>query len=220
MPIHLFESYHKSSGLNFPCRSVLVKERDKVILISPISFSADQIQQIRSFGEVTDLVAPCLFHHLAMLKAIETFPKAKVWGVPGFEQKRADIPWSNPLTVDAWPYKDFLDIVAIDGIPKMNEVEFFHKVTRTLITTDLCFNLRKPPGLVAAVILRMAGTYNEFAVSRLIKMMVKDKPAFEESLVRLFHWDFDRIVMSHGKVLESGGKEVLRKALNARGFAI
>ena len=220
MPLHTFDSHVHAPGMKLPCRCVAVQEGNRVLLISPIQFTEDQIRAIHALGEVTDLVAPCLFHHLSMPGAIQLFPGAKVWGVPGFEKKRPDIPWTNTLTPETWPYVKFLDLLFIEGAPMYNEVDFFHFSTRTLITTDLCFNLRKPQGWAAGIILRMTGNYNGFAASRLLKMLVKDKPAFEKSLARLFQWDFDRILMNHGECLEADCKNSLCAALNARGFSI
>ncbi len=220
MSIHLFDSYVQLPGMKFPCRSVLVHEAGRVILFSPIDFSEEQLATIRAIGEVTDLVAPCLFHHLGMGKAIRQFPKARVWGVPGFKEKRPDIAWTDLLTPEKWPYKSFLDIVAIEGAPKYSEADFFHESTRTLLATDLCFNMRRPGGWAAGIILRIFGNYDGFASSRLLRVLVRDKVAFEKSLVQLFQWDFDKVVMAHGLPINSGGKELLRNALRARGFQV
>ena len=106
------------------------------------------------------------------------------------------------------------------GADKQNEVEFFHRPTRTLIATDLCFNLSKPKGWAAGIVLRFMGVYNGFAINKTLKKMAKDLPAFEQSLARLFQWNFDAIVMSHGEPIQKGGKALLREALEGRGFII
>lgn len=41
---------------------------------------------------------------------------------------------------------------------------------------------------------------------------MKDRRALLKSIDRTLEWDFDRVIMSHGDVLESGGKEAMREA--------
>jgi hypothetical protein len=42
--------------------------------------------------------------------------------------------------------------------------------------------------------------------------MIRDRNAARESVARILKWDFDRVIVTHGDVLESGGKEKLRAA--------
>jgi glyoxylase-like metal-dependent hydrolase (beta-lactamase superfamily II) len=45
-----------------------------------------------------------------------------------------------------------------------------------------------------------------------MRTAIRDKKAARESAERMLRWDFDRIVVSHGDVLEHGGPEALREA--------
>ena len=63
-----------------------------------------------------------------------------------------------------------------------------------------------------SLILRMAGTYGRVGTSRLFRMFIKDRPAFRASLDRVLQWDFDRVVVGHGDVVERGGKRALEQA--------
>jgi hypothetical protein len=40
---------------------------------------------------------------------------------------------------------------------------------------------------------------------------IRDRRAARESLERILGWDFDRVVVAHGDVLERGGREALRQ---------
>jgi hypothetical protein len=62
------------------------------------------------------------------------------------------------------------------------------------------------------------GTYNGLAMSRLWKVAMKDRKAFEDSIGKVLEWDFDRIVVAHGAVIERDGKRLLRGCLAERGF--
>ena len=54
----------------------------------------------------------------------------------------------------------------------------------------------------------------EVAVTATVQTKIKDKTVFRESLARVMRWDFDRVVMSHGRVLETDGKAKMSKAFD------
>jgi hypothetical protein len=43
-------------------------------------------------------------------------------------------------------------------------------------------------------------------------MAFRDKQAARRSVAAILEWDFDRVVVSHGQVLETGGHEQFRAA--------
>ena len=54
-------------------------------------------------------------------------------------------------------------------------------------------------------------SYGRFGPSKLDPLLIRDRRAARESLERILAWDFDRVVVAHGDVLESGGREALRE---------
>lgn len=186
-----------------------------LVLISPIAFTVEQLSKIKSYGTVTDIVAPNLFHHLHVVNSMRAFPKAQVWGPRGAREKLPHIKWTKILGVDSWTPS--VEHLTVEGMPNFNESVFLKD--RTLVVSDLCFNLLKPRGWAAPIFLSLFGTYKKFNVSRLFMRSIKDRHAFRESMGRLLAKDFDRIVMAHGEVVESGGKALLAQALKGRGLA-
>ena len=49
---------------------------------------------------------------------------------------------------------------------------------------------------------------------RVRRRAITDRVAARESVRRILEWDFDRVIMSHGEVLESGGRERVRIAFS------
>jgi hypothetical protein len=49
---------------------------------------------------------------------------------------------------------------------------------------------------------------------------VKDEAAFIASMRTILEWDFDRIIVGHGDVVERDGKDKLHGALVHAGFAV
>jgi hypothetical protein len=222
MKAHYFESELKMPGgiVRLPLRCTFLTGPGMGILISPVKFNFKQIMELKSLGPVTDIVAPSLLHHLYVGQTRNHFPEARIWGLPGMQQKDPMVNWKNIIGRDHWPYSDQVAELPVNGVPRMDEVVFFVKSERLLVVTDLCFNLQKPKGWAAPVMLRFLGTYKKLAVSRLINRFMEDRAAFESSIRRIMEWDFDKIAMAHGELVSHDGKALLRRAFRRRGFMV
>jgi hypothetical protein len=155
-----------------------------------------------------------------MAKAKAHFPEARTWGPAGLGRSGAESERGIELTPEAWLWPTELQIIPLGGMPKVNEVVFFHRETRTLIVSDLAFNLLEAQGLGAWVILSIFGTYRKFGVSRFFLRFVEDRAAFLASLKKVCELDFDRIVVGHGHVVTENGKLKLAEALAERGLLV
>ena len=91
----------------------------------------------------------------------------------------------------------------------MNEVVFFHAATRTLLLTDLAFNVpaNHGAGPRARLFYWVAGAAGRFGPHRIVRLGIRDRAAARTSVERILRWDFDRVIVTHGNVLESGGHE-------------
>lgn len=212
--VRYFDSeLHMLPGVTLPLRSMLVESADDAILISPVG-TAEEASAVGS--TLTTLVAPSLLHHKHLLEAIDLLAPRDLWGPPGLVEKKPELAGSKVFGVDAWPYGDILPFVAIDGAPRRNEVVFFHPPTRTIYTADLVFALHEPRGFLAPLAFRAMGIHNRFGIAKMWKHWVKDQAAFRRSIERILAWDFDRIAMAHGDIVETGGKAQLVSALRER----
>lgn len=185
------------------------------LLISPANLSDQQVSEIRKAGEITDIIAPNLYHHLSVLRAQSWFPKAQLWGAQGFAEKRPDIHWNHLFekksSLENWPYHESLEYRLIEGAARMNEVVFYHKASRTLLVIDLLFHIKNTKGWLSPVIYTLMGTRNKLNMSRLWNSLIKDRPAMKNSIQEVLNWDFDRIIFCHGDTVHTGGKELARE---------
>jgi glyoxylase-like metal-dependent hydrolase (beta-lactamase superfamily II) len=62
--------------------------------------------------------------------------------------------------------------------------------------------------------MRLIRSYGHFGPSTLDPWLIRDRAAARASLERILAWDFDRIVMSHGEVVPTGGRELLADAFS------
>ena len=61
------------------------------------------------------------------------------------------------------------------------------------------------------------GVLGTFGPSRIMKLlMTADRAALFRSLERLLALDFDRVIVGHGRILETGGRERLRASFASR----
>lgn len=202
-------------GMALGHRMTVAKLPDGSLLLhSPIAHSAALAAELAQFGAVAHLVAPNAMHDTYLEGWFTAYPQARFHGAKGFSTFRPDLPFTATLG-DSPPaaWADVFDQLVLRGMPRLNEVVFLHRASRTLIVTDLVFNLGAEMPLLSRVLLRINGCYDCLAVSRLLRSTIKDQAALRASLDRMLAWDFDRVVVSHGRNLDSGAKDALRTAL-------
>jgi hypothetical protein len=204
--------------MTLPVRSVLASVSAGGVLISP--GSGLTIEQLESLKCVTDLVAPNLLHCAGIPNAGRVFPKARIWGPLNCISAKPNINWTHEISPKNWPFQNELSVLQIEGLPRTNECVFVHKKSKTLIVCDLCFNLTHPQGIGAWIILHLMGTYQKFAISKLVIKMIKDHVAFQKSIANIFSYDFENIVVSHGEIISGNGKEILRQAFLKHGIKV
>jgi glyoxylase-like metal-dependent hydrolase (beta-lactamase superfamily II) len=197
-------------GVHVPLRSMFVPMGG--VLISPVGTDAERA----ILPQVRVLVAPSLLHHLHFAETWKRIPGAQLWAPPGFADKVEGIGYVHTFGRDVWPHDGEIAAEVIEGAPKRNEVVFFHRATRTLYTADLVFNIHRHAGLLTPLTFRAMGIYKRFAVAKMWNHWVKDRAAFDRSIERMLAWDFDRIVMAHGDIVERGGRRMLIEALRER----
>lgn len=208
------------SSLRFPggftmgLRTVAVRLGDGgLALLSPVPGLTQVRAELEALGPVRALVAPNLLHHLGLPAAQATWPEARVFRRPGLEAKRPEVRFTDVLTGEAPElWRGVMSQVEVGGMPKVQEVAFVHHPSRTLLLTDLCFNVRSAPNLFTRVFMKLNGAYGRFGLSRLGRSFVKDRAALRASVDRLLAHDFERVVVAHGDVLHSGGRAELERA--------
>lgn len=200
-------------GLEVGARMTIVRlDGGRLFLHSPISAKPDLVAAVRSLGEVAYLVAPNRFHHLFVHEWKSAFPESATYVASGLETKRSDLVATGILSESPEPgWAGSIDQVVLRGIPATNEVVFFHRPSRTLIASDLAFNLGDgSPGLTRWAF-RFLGAHGRLAPTFLERLLVRDRSAFRQSLRRILEWPFERVVVAHGEVCEQGGREALMR---------
>jgi hypothetical protein len=95
----------------------------------------------------------------------------------------------------------------------VSEVVFLHRASRTLILTDLAFNMVKAANGVERLYWRLSGVWRRFGPTGLVRhVLLRDATLARAFLARVLAWDFERIVVSHGDVVERDGHAIFQSA--------
>ena len=211
--IWIAERPQRFYGLEVGTRMTVIRLADGSLLLhSPVSLTPELRRELDSIGRVRFTVAPNRVHHLHAGDVAEAYPEARLWVAPGLERKRPDLRFVDVLGDDApAEWKDEVDQVFFRGRPYENEVVFFHRASRTLIMCDLAFNFGPRAAAPTRLLMKLLRSYGRFGPSTLDPLLIRDRRAARQSLERILAWDFDRVVVAHGDVLESGGHEAMRQ---------
>lgn len=183
-----------------------------LLLHSPVELDPELRRELDAIGRVRFAVAPNRVHHLYAGDVAKAYPGARLWIGPGLERKRPDLMYVAILGDEApSEWRGEVEQVFFRGRPYENEVVFFHRPSRTLILCDLAFNFGPRAALPTRLLMRLLMSYGHFGPSKLDPLLIRDRRAARASLERILAWDFDRVVVAHGDVLESGGREALRQ---------
>jgi hypothetical protein len=180
-------------------------------LHSPVSLDAETKRALDALGPVRAVVCPSRAHHAYAGEYAPAYPEARLYGPPGLAQKRKDLHFHATLGDEPDPaWRGVLEQHAFQGAPLLGEVVFFHPSTRTLITTDLVFNVPAGKTRGARIFYWLVGAEGKIGPHRLIRLAMRDRKAARASAERILEWDFERITVTHGEVLECGGREAFR----------
>ena len=183
---------------------------ERLLLHSPVALDRDLRAQLDALGRVRFAVAPNRLHHLYAGDVARAYPDARLWVAPGLPAKRPDLVFEAVLT-DLAPeeWRGEVDQVFFRGRPYENEVVFFHRATRTLVLCDLAFNFGPSAAAPTRWLMKLIRSYGRLGPTRLDPLLIRDRATARESLEKILAWDFDRVIVSHGDVLERGGRAIL-----------
>ena len=200
-------------GFPFGARMTVVRlSRGGLLLHSPIAIDASLREEIAELGAVEHVVAPNKLHHLHLASARAAFPGARFYAPPGLRAKRPDLAFEADLGDAAAPeWSADLESSIVRGSPIMQESVLFHRASRTLIVADLCEHFGPHSALSIRILTRLARMYDRPRMPPDWQWSFRDRAATRASFERLLAWDFDRVMLAHGRLLGSGAKAIFRR---------
>ncbi len=194
--------------------TVVTLDSGELLVHSPVRFGEDLRAALAPLGPVRHLVAPNRMHHLALAGWTRAYPGAALHGAPGLPPKRPDLAFAtvlDDLAPRAWAGQ--LEQCLLLGAPRYNEIAFLHRPSGTLVLADALFGWGPEHPPLTRLTSRLIGAYGRGArPHNALFGEIVHPAALRESIERVLGWEFDRIVISHGRIVERGGREVLRDA--------
>ncbi len=199
-------------GVETGSRMTIVRLSDKSLFVhSPVALDAETREAVDALGPVRAVVAPSVFHHLHVAAWMSAYPSAIFGACPGLEWKRPDLAFTYVLADqphEAWAAD--IDQVYFSA-RRENEVVFFHRKSRTMICCDALLNLWRHPSRSTRIVARLMGNHSP-GFGWMERFMVRNRDVARRQADRILAWDIDKIVLGHGDLVESDGRETMRRA--------
>ncbi|MFQ5418226.1 MAG: DUF4336 domain-containing protein [Myxococcota bacterium] len=201
-------------GLHIGARMTVIRlANGELFLHSPVEIDDELCEELSALGGVGHIVAPNKVHHLFFGQAAAIYPDAARYAAPGLPEKRRDLDFHEVLGNEAPPaWSGEIEQRVIGGMPMVGEVVFLHRASGTLLLTDLAFNMRETDSFLTRQWMRLMGIHGKFGPTRMFKQFIRDREAARASLDEILSWDFDRVIVTHGVVLQERGRRALRDA--------
>jgi hypothetical protein len=205
---------YRAMGLNIGRQLVVVRLAGGGLWVhSPIPVTDDLRRELAALGEIRHVVGPNCYHDECLREFQAEYPAALFHAAPGLAAQKRDVRFGAELSDRPHPdWAGALEQHLVRGMPRLNEVVFFHPASRSLLIADLAFNLGPDGPWLLGLLMKSNGIWGRFGPSRFCKFMMKDKAAVRASLDRVLAWDFDRVIVGHGRNLEADAKRVFREA--------
>lgn len=200
----------------FGRRMTVIRLQDgRLVIHNAFRLKQDDLEWLKSLGAPAFIVAPNKFHCSDAGWMAEKFPEAELF-VPksqipafqrsGFRPKDVNVDFPGEFGGE-------LRCIPMQGT-RFEEAAFIHIPSRTLILCDLSFNMGHVFSGLSKWIMEWNQVPGRFGPTRLTKLVfTKDQPSLIASYEALLKEDFDRVIVNHGDVLETGGKEKLNAGI-------
>lgn len=206
------------AGFNYPTRMAVMRLASGGLFIwSPTALTDELRSEVEALGPVRFIVAPNSLHHLFIQPWQAAFPGAESVAAPGLAKRRKDLAFSGELgDTAAASWAGDIDQVVVRGNAITTEVVFFHRVSGTVLFTDLLQNFRPGTfrgwrGLVAKLD-RMTAT--EPQVLQKFRVAFTDRKMARVAVRAILKWPVQKVLMAHGAPVEADAAAFLRRAFS------
>ena len=218
----LIQMEMKVFKLSFQTRMTVIKLKDgKLWIHSPIAPNEELFTELDDLGRVAYLISPNKIHYAYIADWKKRYPHAQTWSSPGVEERaksqNVKVEFDAPLTdkaPDLW--SDEIDQLIFKGSSVIEEVVFFHKLTKTLIVTDLIENFESEK--IASPIrrrfyrlARVTAPDGQTPIDYRMTFLGRQREA-RMSFFRMLNWKPDKIILAHGLCFFENGTNELRRA--------
>ncbi|MGC9526828.1 MAG: DUF4336 domain-containing protein [Limnospira sp.] len=205
-------------GFPYPTRMAVARLSDGGVWVwSPIALTEELADEVQAIGPVRHIVSPNKIHHLFLGEWASHWPDARLYAPPGLAQRKPEIPFDDELDDEppaSWAAD--IDQVVFRGSFAMEEVVFFHRVSRTAIVGDLIQrHLESKMSGWKGALMRFDGLVGDRgSTPREWQATFFQRSSTRAARKAVLEWNAERLLIAHGKCAQTGAAEILSTALS------
>ncbi|KAH8832478.1 hypothetical protein DL96DRAFT_1492175, partial [Flagelloscypha sp. PMI_526] len=203
-------------------RSTAIRlDNGSVWVLASTPLTIDTKTALDALGPVKWIMAGDALHYMFIAEFAKAYPDAKVIVVKDLVEKlkaqgvRVDGAYGSDPEDTKYGFEDEIQARYFSGFAN-KDVAWVHQPSKTLVVADLVFNL---PGTeqysktTASPKIPLLGSFKPSgSIHKNFVYAGQDKALMKKDAHAVADWDFDRIIMCHGDVIETGGKDQWKEA--------
>ena len=196
----------------FPRRMTVVRLADgRLVIFSAVALVESEMVALEKFGTPSFLIIPSDIHRMDAKIWKNRYPNLVVVAPPGAREKAEEIvgvDTSEPNFGDS--SVRYVNVPGTEGREAALVVETASG--KTLVLCDLIWNVHHRRGFGGWLFKLFRLTSEKPQIASVVRMKIKDKRALRDQLITWSNLDgLNRIVVSHGDIVESDPPGVLRE---------
>jgi len=212
-------------GMPFSTRMTIIRLTGGDLFIhSPTPLTGTLKAEVDALGPVRHLVSSNFIHYWWIGEWGTHYPHAIKWASPKVRPRAAkhSIDFTRDLSDTPEPeWVDDINQLIVRGSRAMEEVEFFHKASRTLILTDLIENFEptRVHSLFMRLLMKIGGVADpdgKLPLDLYLSFFGRRKQ-LKAAIQTMIDWDPYRIILAHGRWYQKDGSAELRRAFRRLG---
>lgn len=212
-------------GLAFSTRMTIIRLQNGDLFIhSPTPLGGSLKTAINALGTVRHLVSSNFIHYWWIGEWHGHYPDAIRWASPKVRPRAAKHGISFDRDLGDEPEVEWaneIDQLIVRGGRAMEEVEFFHRASNTLILTDFIENFepKRIHSRIMRFLLKLGGVADpdgKMPVDIYLSFLGRRKK-LKTAVQTMIDWEPERIILAHGRWYEKDGVTELRRAFRRLG---
>ena len=212
--IWVFERVVRFAGIPLPHTMTVIRlPAGGLFVHSPTIFDPPTASALASLGTVDSIVWPSWWHDMYLNEYAAAYPGARLFGAPilvEWQRRKSSL---QSLDERAPPWAPSIEQLYVDRMRLfLDEFVFFHRSSGSVIVADLAFHFDGTCNWFTRWSFRVIGAYPGCKIPWFYRMAPKDRRYLRAKIDCILDWNFDRLIVGHGVVVDTGGKDALRNA--------
>ena len=206
--IWYYDMPYRVAGAPMGHRMTIIQlDNNKLFIHSPIEITPTLQQKISQLGEIAYVVTPNKNHNIYLSDWWLAYPQAYFYAPPGLIHKRSDLTFDDALgNKTPLHWRGQLLQTVIRGSDRMEEIAFCDPLSKTLIVGDaLAWMVDSHHPLTFALSV-INGCYFKPAMPWYWRITFQNHTQLRQSIQEILTWPFERIILSHGRVIDNNAK--------------